>query len=302
MHQLFEAQETLTLAMVGAVLLCASGPGRRTGQKQQRPLRRGGLRGRQPSKHREVMSPGGSLVRPDRTSMTWSPSTQDEARSQRVKLPWTPDSTVSKTPPPGEPFSKERRGFASHGREPVITDVWDPGEEASLVPKDSATLERLLHSAHAHCDLLHSLQQFNGSRALAKLLHKLSAHHELPLLDSDKERRFGAARPSQPLPPSETENHLGPGGCGNMADGSKTNQVVEDQAGRLPPVSCAVCGLRVRTLYAPCWSCGHGFHVSCFRRWFNSSDLGQNCPAIGCDCCCLQHVPLPGFHRHEGMA
>merc|ERR1712196_524116 len=45
---------------------------------------------------------------------------------------------------------------------------------------------------------------------------------------------------------------------------------------------CARCCEPVRTLYMPCLSCGHGFHISCFRLWFTSPN--QKCPAIGCDC------------------
>lgn len=51
-------------------------------------------------------------------------------------------------------------------------------------------------------------------------------------------------------------------------------------------VSCVVCWERVRNLYMPCVACGHGYHLPCFRDWFNATDL--KCPVIGCECRCFR--------------
>merc|ERR1712194_725947 len=74
---------------------------------------------------------------------------------------------------------------------PSVSRLWGSHEQPTdLVPRDAPTLEKLLHSAHAHCDLFHRLGEFCASRAVAKLIRVLDGYHELPLLETD--RKFGS--------------------------------------------------------------------------------------------------------------
>merc|ERR1711879_545623 len=77
-------------------------------------------------------------------------------------------------------------------KKPRVRDVPQEEDPLQLIPRDPSTLQRLLYSAHAHCDLSHRLGEFRVSRALARLLHSLKAYHRLPLLDTG--RLFGGIR------------------------------------------------------------------------------------------------------------
>jgi len=187
-------------------------------------------------------------------------------------------------------------------------------DHEDLVPRDTPTLERLVYSAHAHCDLLHRLGQFCASRALAKVLHKLREYHELPLLEAEgKFGSHGAARAPGPgvgpsgstldVPPfpvfKEDDPSIGsapgPVWSRNTSEGDSvpvSRMACHESGNTAVAVKsvCVACCREVRTLYTPCWSCGHGYHVSCLRQWFTSAD--QKCPAIGCECRCQQHHPV----------
>lgn len=159
-----------------------------------------------------------------------------------------------------------------------------PGEPPDLFPRDPRALECLLHSAHAHCDLFHRLREYRISRLLTKLLHRLRAHHQLPLLHEDG--RFGTQPPAQAGDAAAEPDEEEEGGYWYGSSGGVASQ---------RPQSCAVCAVCqevVRRLYVPCWVCGHGCHMACFRRWFTSPDA--KCPTIGCDCLCLERRSLYG--------
>lgn len=175
---------------------------------------------------------------------------------------------------------------------PCVRSVVDKYDLPPLIPHDVPSMQRLLYSAHAHCDLFHRLGEFRASRALARLLKDLRVAHELPLLNVDG--MFGEfslesveAESKAPMSPTMDSTQ-------DMAllgfDGES-----QKRTKRLG-VHCVVCCERVRTLYMPCLSCGHGFHISCFREWFATPD--QKCPSIGCECCCVLIEQSMAYCQH----
>merc|ERR1712096_155822 len=58
-----------------------------------------------------------------------------------------------------------------------------PDDGRDLIPRSAAALGRLIPSVYAHCELMHRLQDFSASRALALLLHHLRDHHQLPAFE-----------------------------------------------------------------------------------------------------------------------
>eukprot|EP00931_Biecheleriopsis_adriatica_P120699 TRINITY_DN95805_c0_g1_i1.p1 TRINITY_DN95805_c0_g1~~TRINITY_DN95805_c0_g1_i1.p1 ORF type:complete len:1084 (-),score=186.15 TRINITY_DN95805_c0_g1_i1:105-3356(-) len=319
-HQLFDAQETLTLAMVGTVLLAARGScftkrgtrqlGRAGGRRlTYRASRTTAVAGTEASASRSPQK--------SRNSKTWSPSSwelpdlaakmlsQSQRSSQSFALrdlPWSAENTLSgasqaaphSCPPDSPEASSPPKGKQALGGPPGVVYSAAEQEFEDLLPKDPSSLDRLLHSAHAQCDLLHRLEKFSMSRCFAKLLERLSKYHELPLHEAKDENKFGRLTP---LPvASSSALALYPTSSGSELQSldadSRASPTSEPS---LPPFSepadsgqpiCAVCCKRVSGLYTPCWSCGHGFHMPCFRRWFTASD--QKCPAIGCECKCLE--------------
>ncbi|CAK0810696.1 unnamed protein product, partial [Prorocentrum cordatum] len=245
-QQLFDSQETLTLALVGVVLLCA-GPAlapvlgggavpeaepvartdTATTAARPRARRRGG-RACRPAEARP--QPGGlegarSLAGAERaefteairlgSALTWAPANTPSWGRQRVRTssrslrqtisdttrgegPWSADSTMNTCPAREGDASWSRQvspfgGAPLFGAPAVVDRRREEPSAAELVFRDAATVERLLHSAYAHCDLLHRLGEFCASRAMAKLLCRL---HELPFSEASYE--FGRLRRTPP--------------------------------------------------------------------------------------------------------
>mmetsp|Transcript_52465 Transcript_52465/g.170399 ORF Transcript_52465/g.170399 Transcript_52465/m.170399 type:complete len:1092 (+) Transcript_52465:54-3329(+) len=350
LHQLFDAQETLTLAMLGSVLLCLDGPGgrgragaascaspddaRRRPPRRRLPWRPRELKGT-PAQVVQGAAPGVSMSQQassggERTAFTWSPFSLETAELAKAArslsggrgpgafsgTPWPPSRPGALGQPWPWPRSAENTVTSSpfgcgdffpgdaprlpqqpSEQEPTVSHAAPAEGLLELVSQDEHTLVRLLHSAHAHCDLMHRLGQFCAARALAKLLQRFRSYHELPLLD------VGEARFGPPPIPCAAEGSVGPQRSPPVLQRQsfalgRSSPVLEaaydlaqaGEAGRLSSGSAGVCGLcrmRVQSLYTPCWSCSHGFHVSCFRQWFTGAN--QKCPCIGCECRCLQH-------------
>jgi hypothetical protein len=316
MHQLFEAQETQTLAMVGVVLACVA---RRQARQASRSIAEGGsfaiadahasksssiqasratlqgMGGARPGRQSGLSSDVGSESETRMSSYTWSPDTGlDDLAGSAKRLsqaqkdknqPWSAEnslidkfSSMPKLPPSSSAGFPSTSVFAPGPPTPLssslpyIRELAFEEQPVDLVPRDAPTLERLLHSAHAHCDLLHRLDLFCASRSVAKLLHVLRAYHELPLLEV--ERKFGSYTSSPP-----------PGVPVSSVFEDEPMAEWEEREVQVPPAPvCAVCWQRVRGLYMPCCWCGHGSHMACFRQWFTTAD--QKCPTIGCECRC----------------
>jgi len=212
---------------------------------------------------------GSARIRPQRGSVAARRQARLVPFRERAN-PASPESAFSE-PRFCSSFTIDTQSPAECYPEVPTPKVWSrpcSQAHADLIPRDMPTLERLLHSAYAHCDLLHRLGEFRTSRVLAKLLHKLRDWHELPLLDAAG--KFGFEEDGEDKPAS----------TGRPVSGTLGSSVAV----------CFVCCERVRTLYVPCWLCGHGSHIACFRKWFTSPE--QKCPAIGCDCRCMYLRPV----------
>jgi len=80
--------------------------------------------------------------------------------------------------------------------------------------------------------------------------------------------------------------------CGGLIQQSKEGGSARVKCGTCEKeqkqnVPCSACGEVVRTLYTPCFQCGHVTHTSCHRDWFAKSDE-QECLS-GCGCRCAEH-------------
>ncbi|KAI9875707.1 MAG: hypothetical protein M1830_003123 [Pleopsidium flavum] len=54
-------------------------------------------------------------------------------------------------------------------------------------------------------------------------------------------------------------------------------------------VPCSACGEVVRTLYTPCFQCGHITHTSCHRTWFALVESDEWECLTGCGCRCAEY-------------
>lgn len=312
-RQLYEAQETLTLAMVGVLLLKMAGP---------EPKMENGTNVEPVARRKASDSPASARVKGVQddarlaalwqnasSSRTWSPSidaafTLDlraqlqgkpstSRRSNRSwaeympevgeRLPKSADSTVSPSVTVSVPRRERAASWktAGAGKELRILHTAAAGAADDLLPRDDGTLDCLVHSAHAHCDLLHRLGEYHASRALAKLLHRLRYHHHLPVLE--------ASGPFQASPHdrSPRDRSLGSDSFSMPAldESGPFQEAPADTA-----TICRVCREPARTLFTSCWSCGHGFHIKCFRKWFDTPE--KRCPSIGCECQCVLLRPI----------
>jgi len=303
-HQLFSVQETLTLAMVGVVLLCwASKTSPRDDDDDAREM--------PVTQHCSSVS----LVAPLRHRRTRSHQLQAHALtwgSSQDSGTWTPQSTRSGRMPPAQSVFKSwsqsqsaentisaEFAFPHVVNEPtkpcdtarprVIRHLPPEEEPLDLVPRDAQTLDRLVFSAHAHCDLLHRLGQFCASRALVTVLHKVQKYHELPLLNV--ESRYGG-HSILPLESNMVATATFPeystsdwGSTPNKFSARGSSHPKGGMGG--PRQFCAVCGQRIQRLCVMCSNCGHGFHVSCLRQLFSPAlPANRTCPMIGCECRC----------------
>lgn len=341
-RQLYEAQETLTLAMVGVLLLKMSGPEPKIDTVASvEPVARRNLAASPTSPRSKGGEEDARLAAlwHNGSSRTWSPSIDAtlslDFRAQLSgkqggggrrtshrslaeygggdalhggRLPKSAENTISSSSSvAGQPRRGEGAPWrTADGSAPAvaaprqlrISPTAPAGAADDLLPRDDGTLDCLVHSAHAHCDLLHRLGEFHASRALAKLLHRLRGHHHLPVLEASGPCAFS----SQPRGLA----HGAPGTADRspafttVVSGSFSMPALDESGPFEEPgtssgdaasaVCCSVCREPARTLSTTCWSCGHSFHIKCFRTWFDSPE--RQCPSIGCQCQCVKLRPI----------
>merc|ERR1712137_135764 len=175
------------------------------------------------------------------------------------------------------------RSPAPSCRKAILHTPFDSGP-IDLFPRSTGTLKILLYSLHVHSDLLLRVGLTSASRTLIKVMSRFDGLHSLPLLNVDARfGHWGISRHPSSRPTPRAGNGF-PALCESGEDGT----VLEAKGCKA--AICAVCIEQVRTLYIPCGWCGHGYHIACFRQRFASSD--QKCPALGCECRCLQMRPI----------
>lgn len=159
-----------------------------------------------------------------------------------------------------------------------------------LVPRDKSTMERLIHSTHAHCDLMHRFGLFRASRALAKVMYALREYHQLPILDVG-DSRFAMGFPATTDPDWWARSVAAKRNMRRTRNSDSDSDSSSPAVPQREPL-CGVCCLRMRGLRTPCVSCGHSYHMHCFRDWFiadpSTSPERSVCPTAGCECRCLR--------------
>eukprot|EP00928_Gymnodinium_smaydae_P058107 TRINITY_DN4132_c0_g1_i1.p1 TRINITY_DN4132_c0_g1~~TRINITY_DN4132_c0_g1_i1.p1 ORF type:complete len:1048 (-),score=146.39 TRINITY_DN4132_c0_g1_i1:248-3391(-) len=289
MLQLFDAQETLTLAVVGSVLLSAAmlpKVARTAGSELARDPKKAERSGSSMASRNSLPAAADCIRRP----LSRSQSCQQTMNSHLLS---TSATEMWKNPRKSLNDDLERGNLLTHPGRPTPLKTWAestvrrdnkptvPGLSyakrekgpVNLIPKDFKTLEMLLHSVYAHCFHAHRLRCFGAFRFLIKLLHSLRDWHDMPILD------VGTADFWKWRCPAEREIEL-PAELSAVASSSSP----AGHALRRELPICAVCDLKVHKLYMPCYLCGHGFHIGCFKSWF--SDRLQKCPQVGCECRC----------------
>lgn len=260
-RQLFESQETLTVAMVSSVL---------------RSLRTRAVSPEASEPELEIQSapPPSCLL----SYHTWSHSSMVKLEMHSGRNPpWSAEATLNASPVVSVQEDIAARVAAPSVRANCVAEAFD------LIPKDPSTLECVIHSVHAHCDILHRFGEVHASRLLAKLLYDLRDFHTLPLLNVDAKITQERLE-TEPITPLSFATSIRSNSMRMVPMPVERDSVVE--------VTCSVCCEKVRSLYLPCFCCDHGFHVACFRRWF--TDM-ETCPVIGCECRCKEQSECPRF-------